>query len=109
MHPMAHPVNHDHIILDATYNGFEIYDMESRTILFTSKGELQSIDPITGNLLYYDENYGVKGSYPNHVLDLEYNKIFTFEDDSQSTYGSFLQFNNYIIKGNRYTGLLPHD
>lgn len=109
MHPIAHPVNHNHIILDAAYNGFEIFDLESRTSVFTSKGQFQSIDPITGSLLYYDENYGVKDSYPNHVIDLEYNKIFTFEDASKTSYGAFLQFNNYIIKSDRYIGLLPQD
>lgn len=90
--------------------GFEIFDLESRESVFSSKGQFQSIDPVTGNLLYYDENYGVKNNmYDNHVLDVNYNKISVFEDASQSSYGAFLQFNNYVIKGARYTNLLPQN
>lgn len=106
---IAHPINHNHIILSNTYNGFEIFDLESRTSLASFKGQFQSIDPIKGTLLYYDENYGVSGNYNNHILDSKYNKISTFEDASQSTNGAFLQFNNYIIKSGRYTNLLPKE
>ena len=109
-YPVAHPVNDGHVILDATYNGFEILDLKSGESLFSCKGQFQSIDPITGNLLYYDENYGVRNNmYDNHVLDLNYNKISVFEDASQSTYGAFLQFNNHLIKSDRYVNLLPQN
>jgi hypothetical protein len=108
---IVHPINRNHIILDNTYNGFEIFDLDSQMSLLSFKGQFQSIDPITGNLLYYDENYGsgAFNTYDNHVIDLNYNKIFTFEDASQSTYGAFLQFNNYVIKSDRYTYLLPKE
>ena len=102
----VHPINRNHIILDNTYNGFEIFDLESRKSLFSFKGQFQSIDPITGTLLYYDENYNTN-NYDNLIIDLNYNRISVFQDASRSTYGAFLQFNNYIIKSDRYTNLLP--
>ena len=105
---VAHPINLNHIILDNTYNGFEIFDLESRTSILSFKGQFQSIDPISGSLLYYDENYSYNNMYDNHVVDLNYNEIFKFEDTSQSTIGAFLQFNNYIIKADRCVNLLPN-
>ena len=108
MNLIAHPININHIILDNTYNGFEIFDLESRTTIRSFKGQFQSIDPISGSLLYYDENYSYSNNmYDNHVIDLSYNEVFVFKDTSQSTLGPFLQFNNYIIKGDRCVNLLP--
>ena len=107
---VAHPININHIILDNTYNGFEIFDLESRTTIHSFKGQFQSIDPISGSLLYYDENYNYwNNMYDNRVINLSYNEVFVFEDASQSTLGAFLQFNNYIIKGDRCVNLLHKD
>lgn len=108
--PIAHPLNPNHIILDNSYNGFEIYDVATQTSVFTCKGQFQSIDPIKGYLLYFDENYGVNNVlYDNHVIDLNYNEIFVFEDASRSSYGAFLPFNNHLIKGHNYTNLFPQN
>ena len=104
----AHPININHIILNNTYIGFEIFDLEARTSIYSNKGQIQSIDPISGSILYYGEKYSYTNNvYDNHVIDLNYNEILVFEDDSQSN-GAFLQFNNYVIKEDRYVNLLSN-
>lgn len=62
---------------------------------------------VQADLLFLDENYEVKSMYDSILLDLNYNKIALFKDASRSTNGPFLQFNNYLIKSNRYISLLP--
>ncbi|WP_108821288.1 hypothetical protein [Dysgonomonas sp. Marseille-P4361] len=104
-----HPINPNHLVLDKV-EGFEIYDMESQTTISSFEGYFQCIDAINGYLLYYDKDYSYSEQmFENHVIDPKYNKVLTFEDTSQSTYGSFLQFNNYIVKSDRYTQLLPNN
>lgn len=101
-----HPVNKYHVIFDNTYDGFEIFDIETRQIVYSNKGEFQSIDPITGNLLFYDENYSYQtNNYENRFIDTSYNEIYVFSDDSKSLYGEYKLFNNYMIKHTYYINL----
>jgi len=103
-----HPINKYHIIVYNYFTGFEIMDIETRQVLFKNKGGYQSVDPITGNLLYWDENYHYyTQNYQNHFIDKSYYRIYTLIDDTQSLYGAYEQFNNYLIKNTYYVNLYP--
>ena len=97
-----HPVNTNHVVFDH-YKGFEIFDIETQQVVYSNKGRFQCIDPITGNLLFYDENYGYSNrNYQNRIIDSSYNEIFVFDNTTQSLYGNFNLFNNYLIKNTNY-------
>ncbi len=101
-----HPVNENHLILDRGRNGFEIYDIESRQTVFSNKGELQSIDPITGNMIYYDENYSYEeGKAKNIFVDKDYQQIYVLDNNTRGTCGPLQLFNNYIFKSTSYVDI----
>ena len=102
-HCQFHPINKHHVIVNTPFDGFEIIDIETQQILFKNKGGFQSIDPITGNLLFWDENYSYQTrNYDNHFIDNSYMLIHTMIDNTQSTYGAYKQFNNFLIKDRFY-------
>ncbi|MDR2955743.1 MAG: hypothetical protein LBV43_11745 [Prevotella sp.] len=98
--PRFHPINKYHIVLDNLGLGFEVFDIETQQTVFSSKGEFQSIDPVTGNLLYYDENYDE--NYQNRFVDASYNEIYVLINTTSYLIGDFKLFNNNLIKGTYY-------
>ena len=102
-HCQFHPVNKYHVIVNNPSDGFEIMDIETQQILFKNRGGYQSIDPITGNLLFWDEGYSYQTrNYNNHFINNSYMLIYTLVDDTRSTYGAYKQFNHFLIKDSYY-------
>lgn len=96
-----HPFNKHHIILNKyRMDGrIDVFDVESGKVIFSFEGELQSIDPVTGNMLFYDKDYGKDyENYANHIIDRSYKPVYTFENSTSSLYGPFQLFNNKLIK-----------
>ena len=101
-----HPVNKDHLIL-ININSFEIMDVKTREIVFSCEGEFQDVDPISGNLLYYSENYSYQNeNFDNIIIDSSYRKIYTLVNNTQSN-GPFTLFNNHLIKSISYIDISP--
>lgn len=97
-----HPLNKHHLVLDNGSHGFEVLDVETQQTVFSTKGEFQNIDPVTGYLLYFDENYNFTDNCDNRFVDTSYNEIYVLNNNTKSMYGPFVLFNNFLIKNTSY-------
>jgi len=97
---LFHPVNKSHLILQSRFEGFIIYDVETRRTVFSSEGEFQNVDYVTGTFLYYDKDYS--SNYLNRFVDKSYNEVYVLKNNTRGLYGSFELFNNYLFKSTAY-------
>lgn len=101
-----HPVNKHHLIRSRYSDGFEVLDIDTRKIVYSNRGEYQNVDPITGNIIFYDKDYSFAPNKSiNIIIDKSYNEIYRFDNDTKSLYGAFVLFNNYLIKSVSYVDL----
>lgn len=98
-----HPVNKNHLVLQSRFEGFDVYDVEARKVVFHGENEVQSVDPVTGVLLYYDKDYDT--NYENRFVDKSYNEIYVLENNTYGLYGAFKLFNNHLIKSTYFVDI----
>lgn len=98
-----HPVNKNHLVLQSRFEGFDVYDVEARKVVFHGDNEIHSVDPVTGVLMYYDKDYDT--NYMNRFVDKSYDEIYVLENNTYGLYGPFILFNNYLIKSTYFVDI----
>lgn len=103
------PINTSQLIVSSKNVEFYMLDIVNKTKSATIKGSFQSIDPVTGNILYKDENYLTESDYKVHIRDNKLSKILLTQPiNSINPHSDFLLINNILIKDASYRNLTKY-